>query len=117
VTLEPLDDVNFNSNGSVIDFVDTINGGGGVNAPDPANPAASTPSSAFPNLLSSLAIHPTNGKCYVVSTGAQPNGPFTFNTNAQGLASVFDVATGLEVVSAAVRTWFTSGRRSASTRG
>ncbi|HET6164114.1 MAG TPA: hypothetical protein VFG37_10640 [Planctomycetota bacterium] len=100
VTLEPLDDVNFNSNGSVIDFVGTVNGGGGVNAPDPANPAASIPSSAFPNLLSSLAIHPTNGKCYVVSTGGQPNGPFTFNTNAQGLASVFDVATGLEVVSA-----------------
>jgi len=100
VTLEPLDDVNFNSNGSVIDFVGTVNGGGGVNAPDPANPPASIPSSAFPNLLSSLALHPTNGKCYVVSTGAQPNGPFTFNTNAQGLASVFDVATGLEVVSA-----------------
>jgi len=100
VTLEPLDDVNFNSNGSVIDFVGTVNGGGGVNAPDPANPPASIPSSAFPNLLSSLALHPTNGKCYVVSTGAQPNGPFTFNTNAQGLASVFDAATGLEVVSA-----------------
>jgi len=99
VTLEPLDDVNFNSNGSVIDFVGTINGAGGVNAPDPANPAASTPSSAFPNQLASLAIHPTNGKCYVVSTGAQPNGPFAFNTNAQGLASVFDVATGFEVVS------------------
>ena len=100
IALEPLGDSGFKSNGSVIDFSGTINGTGGVNTPDPANPAVNSVSTpAFPNQLAALAIHPTNGKCYVVSTGASPNGPFNFNTNAQGLASVIDVATDAEVVS------------------
>lgn len=101
VALEPLGDTGFNSNGSVIDFVGTIDGAGGTNAPDPANPAANVePTSAFPNQLASLALHPSNGKCYVVSTGASPNGPFNFTSNVQGLVSVFDRATNEEVVSA-----------------
>lgn len=101
VPLEPLADTGFNSNGSVIDLVGTIDGAGGVNAPDPANPAANTQNtSAFPNQLASLALHPTNGKCYVVSTGASPNGPFNFTSNVQGLVSVFDRTTNAEVVSA-----------------
>jgi DNA-binding beta-propeller fold protein YncE len=99
-TLAPLGDSGFNSNGSVLDFVGTVNGAGGVNAADPANPAANVhPTPAFPNQLASLALHPTNGMCYVVSTGASPNGPFVFNSNAQGLVSVLDTRTDVEVVS------------------
>src|SRR5262249_1217096 len=100
IALEPIYDINFNSNGSVLDFVGTVNGVGGVNAPDPGNPPVAQPTPAFPNQLASLAIHPLNQKCYVASTGAQPNGPFAFNTNAQGLVSMFDTSFDLEVVSA-----------------
>jgi hypothetical protein len=41
---------------------------------------------------------PANGKAYVVSTGASPNGPLRFNQMAQGLVSVFDIATRAEVL-------------------
>jgi DNA-binding beta-propeller fold protein YncE len=48
----------------------------------------------------SVAIHPTSSKLYVASTGASPNGPLRFNTMAQGLVSVVDRTTGLEVTAA-----------------
>ncbi|HEX6810304.1 MAG TPA: hypothetical protein VF384_01660 [Planctomycetota bacterium] len=98
VALAPMPVTGFRSNGSVLDRVGTTNGEGGTDAPDPANPAvAAFDTPAYPNQLASIGIHPQNGKAYVVSTGASPNGPFAFNVNAQGLVSVFDVATRLEV--------------------
>jgi YVTN family beta-propeller protein len=98
VALGPLANTGFNSNGSVLDLIGTANGQGGTNAPDPANPAQVTfATGAYPNQLAAIGLHPTNGKAYVVSTGASPNGPFGFNVNAQGLVSVFDVATSQEV--------------------
>jgi YVTN family beta-propeller protein len=84
VVLGPLASVGFNANGKL--------------APAPAqvpavastNPQTfTTPTGAFPNQLASIAIHPTTGLVYVVSTGASPNGPLRFNSNTQGLVSLF----------------------------
>lgn len=62
------------------------------------NPQAfTTPTGAFPNQLASVAIQPGQSRAYVVSTGASPNGPFRFNTNVQGLVSVFNTGTGTEI--------------------
>jgi YVTN family beta-propeller protein len=98
VALGPMADTGFKSNGSVLDRVGTENGQGGTDAPDPTNPAATTfATGAYPNQLAAIGIHPRNGKAYVVSTGASPNGPFAFNVNVQGLVSVFDLATNTEV--------------------
>src|SRR5262245_57555802 len=58
-----------------------------------------TPTGVFPNQLASIALHPTKQAGYVVSTGASPNGPLRFNSNSQGLVSVFNTATRTEVVS------------------
>lgn len=98
VVLGPMTNTGFRSNGSVLDRVGTTNGEGGTDAPDPTNPAvASFDTSAYPNQLAAIGIHPQNGKAYVVSTGASPNGPVAFTVNVQGLVSVFDMATRLEV--------------------
>ncbi|MFO0983887.1 MAG: hypothetical protein U1E76_19550 [Planctomycetota bacterium] len=100
VVLAPLGDSGFKSNGSVLDFVGTSNGAGGVDAPDPKNPEdVSFATGCFPNQLADIAIHPRNGLAYVVSTAAAPNGPVKFNVNAQGLVSVFDTRNRKEVVS------------------
>jgi len=99
VALSPIAATGFRSNGSVLDLVGTSNGTGGTNAPDPTNPPTVTfDTGCFPNQLAAIALHPTNGKAYVVSTGASPNGPFGFNVNAQGMVSVFDTTTDQEVV-------------------
>src|SRR5262245_46566989 len=98
VVLAPMADTGFKSNGSVIDRVGTQNGQGGTDAPDPTNPpVANFATGAYPNQLAAIGIHPRNGKAYVVSTGASPNGPFAFNLNVQGLVSVFDLLTNEEV--------------------
>jgi hypothetical protein len=92
--LGPLANAGFNSNGRLAPAT------GLTPSISPTNPQTfTTPTSCFPNQLASLAIHPTNGKAFVVSTGASPNGPFRFNTNAQGLISVLDTATRTEVTS------------------
>jgi YVTN family beta-propeller protein len=96
--LAPVANTGFNSNGSVLDLIGTTNGAGGTNAPDPSNPANNTfATGAYPNQLAAIGIHPSNGKAYVVSTAASPNGPFGFNFNVQGLVSVMDLATNAEV--------------------
>ena len=98
VVLAPMADTGFKSNGSVLDRVGTQNGQGGTDAPDPTNPpVANFATGAYPNQLAAIGIHPRNGKAYVVSTGASPNGPFAFNLNVQGLVSVFDLLTNEEV--------------------
>lgn len=105
VALAPTANTGFNSNGSVLDRIGTENGVGGVDAPDPVNPAQNGfATGAYPNQLASIGVHPTNGKAYVVSTAASPNGPFGFNFNAQGLVSVFDLATNAEVTADASAT-------------
>src|SRR2546426_1475793 len=92
VLLAPQANAGFNSNGKLAP------GPGQVPAVASTNPQTfTTPTSAFPNQLAAIAIHPIQSRAYVVSTGASPNGPFRFNTNAQGLVSVFDPATRLEV--------------------
>jgi hypothetical protein len=53
----------------------------------------------IPNQLAAVAIHPTNGKAYVVSTAASPNGPLRFNHMAQGLG-IGSTATRAEVAAA-----------------
>ncbi len=98
VALAPMLDTGFRSNGSVLDRIGTENGAGGTDAPDPTNPPTVTfATGAFPNQLAAIAIHPRNGKAYVVSTAASPNGPFGFNVNAQGLVSVIDLTSNVEV--------------------
>ena len=54
----------------------------------------------FPNQLAAIALNPVNGKGYVVSTAASPNGPLRFNQMAQGLVSVFDATTRSETTAA-----------------
>ena len=96
-TLAPLANAGFNSNGKLAPAVGLTPAVASTNPP-PQTPT--TPTGAFPNQLAAIAIHPTNGKAYVVSTGASPNGPLRFNHMAQGLVSVFDAATRVEVAAA-----------------
>jgi YVTN family beta-propeller protein len=102
ITLAPITDTGFNSNGSTIAAVGTTNGvpASGTAAAPPTNPAPAANAfvtAAFPNQLAAVAINPRTGFVYVVSTGASPNGPFNFSTNVQGLISVADPKTGAEV--------------------
>jgi DNA-binding beta-propeller fold protein YncE len=93
VLLSPMANTGFNANGQLAP--------GAANAPAVAmtNPAVfSTPTGAFPNQLASVALHPTSGLAYVVSTGASPNGPLRFNHMVQGLVSVYNSTTGGEVI-------------------
>src|SRR5439155_16924173 len=46
-----------------------------------------------------IALQPGTSKAYVVSTSASANGPVRFNVMAQGVVSVFDLASRLEVMS------------------
>jgi YVTN family beta-propeller protein len=92
ITLSPISDTGFNSNGKLSP------GPGQVAAVNPTNPQTfTTTTDAFPNQLASIALHPRLSRAYVVSTGASPNGPFRFNSNNQGLVSVFNTNTRLEV--------------------
>jgi DNA-binding beta-propeller fold protein YncE len=92
IVLAPLVNTGFNSNGRLAP------GPGLVPAVASTNPQTfTTPTSAFPNQVAAVAIHPVQALAYLVSTGASPNGPFRFNSNAQGLVSLFDSATRLEV--------------------
>ena len=93
--LGPLANAGFNSNGKL--------------APAPAqvpavastNPQTfTTPTGAYPNQLTSVAIQPGFNRAYVVGTGASPNGPLRFNQMAQGLVSVFDTAARTEITAA-----------------
>jgi hypothetical protein len=94
VLLEPLANAGFNSNGKLAP------GPGQVPAVASVNPQAfTTPTGCFPNQLAAIALHPTNGKAYLISTAASPNGPLRFNQMAQGLVSLFDVAGRTEVTS------------------
>jgi YVTN family beta-propeller protein len=93
ISLGPLANTGFNSNGRLAPA-----GPGLTPAVASTNPQTfTTPTGAFPNQLAAIALHPTLARAYVVSTGASPNGPFRFNSNTQGLVSVFDTATRLEV--------------------
>jgi len=95
VTLGPIANAGFNSNGRLAP------GPGGVPAVGSTNPQTfTTPTGAFPNQLAALGIHPTTGNAYVVSTGASPNGPIRFNHNTQGLVSVFNTNTRTEITAA-----------------
>src|SRR5262245_38280635 len=92
IRLEPLANTGFNSNGRLSP------GPGQVPAIPSTNPQTFlAPTAAFPNQLASIAIHPFLPMAYVVSTGASPNGPFRFNSNTQGLVSVYDRLTRLEI--------------------
>ncbi|MFO0875307.1 MAG: hypothetical protein U0575_15240 [Phycisphaerales bacterium] len=83
ITLEPLANVGFNSNGSVL---------GGVPA---TNPATFTfPTGAFPNQLDSIVIK--GDRAYLPNTAASPNGPVRFNVNVQSFLSVLNTVTGLD---------------------
>jgi hypothetical protein len=95
ILLEPMANTGFNSNGALVP------GNGLTPAVASTNPQTfTTQTPAFPNQLAAIAIQPNHTRAYVVSTGASPNGPFRFNTNNQGLVSVFDLNTRLEVLAA-----------------
>lgn len=94
-TLGPIANAGFNSNGRLAP------GTGLTPAVPSTNPQTfTTPTGAFPNQLAAVALHPTTGRGYVVSTAASPNGPLRFNQMAQGLVSVFDAATRSEITAA-----------------
>lgn len=95
IVLNPMAVTGFNSNGRLAP-ASTL-----VPAVASTNPQTfSTSTGVFPNQLADIAIHPFSGEAYVVSTGASPNGPLRFNSMAQGLVSVYDATTRLEVTSA-----------------
>jgi cysteine-rich repeat protein/YVTN family beta-propeller protein len=95
IALAPLANSGFNANGKLAPGI--------ALAPAVAstNPQSfTTLTGAFPNQLAAIALHPTTGRGYVVSTGASPDGPVRFNSNTQGLVSVFSAAARTEVTSA-----------------
>src|SRR5262245_19182861 len=95
IVLAPQAVTGFNANGKLAPAP------GQVPAVAQANPQTfTTPTGAFPNQLAAIAIHPLQNFTYVVSTGASPNGPFRFNVNAQGLVSLFNTSTRLEITAA-----------------
>ncbi|MBI4866686.1 MAG: beta-propeller fold lactonase family protein [Candidatus Wallbacteria bacterium] len=55
-----------------------------------------TPTTAFPNFLSSVVIRGDRG--YVTATAMSPDGPVNFATNTQAFVSVFDRVNDSEVV-------------------
>src|SRR5262245_33448424 len=91
-TLQPIQNTGFNANGRLSP------GPGQVpNVPSTNPQTFTTPTGCYPNQLASIAIHPTRSLAYVVSTGASPNGPQRFNVMAQGMVSVYNTGTKLEV--------------------
>ena len=95
IRLSPIANTGFNANGQLVPAP------GQVPAVPSTNPQAfTTPTGAFPNQLAALALHPLAARAYVVSTGASPNGPLRFNSNAQGLLSVYSTATRTELTAA-----------------
>ena len=80
VILNPLADVGFKSNGSVLDR---------IGAADPATFTFAT--GGFPNLLNSITVK--GNRAYLPNVGASPNGPVRFDVNVQSFLSVFDTTT------------------------
>ncbi len=92
ILLAPMASTGFNSNGKLAPASGT------TPAVASTNPQTfTTPTGAFPNQLAAIAIQPGANFAYVVSTGASPNGPLRFNSMAQGLLSVFNTSTRLEI--------------------
>src|SRR5205085_8944229 len=101
IVLGPLANAGFNANGQLAP--------GGPPVGNPANPTPAvastnpqtftTPTGCFPNQLAAIGLQPGTTRAYVVSTAASPNGPFRFSSMAQGLVSVFDMATRTELAS------------------
>ena len=83
VTLSPMLDTGFRSNGSVLGHV------------PPTDPASFTfTTGAFPNMLNSVAVK--GRRAYLPNTAASPDGPVRFNVNVQAFLSVIDLASGTE---------------------
>ncbi|MBI3769193.1 MAG: beta-propeller fold lactonase family protein [Deltaproteobacteria bacterium] len=96
ITLAPLANTGFNANGRLAPAPSGL-----VPAVASTNPQTfTTATGAFPNQLAAIAIHPSQPQVYVVSTGASPNGPLRFNSNIQGLVSIFDRTTRNELTAA-----------------
>ena len=79
ITLDPMIDTGFSSNGSALKKV----------TPGPADRPNLVATGAFPNLLNSIVIK--GNRAYISTTGSQPDGPVRFNTNVQSLLSVIDL--------------------------
>lgn len=85
VTLPPMANVGFNSNGSAINRI------------PPANPPVfTTPTGAFPNTLNSVVIK--GKRAYLPNNAASPDGPVRFNVNVQAFLNVIDTTTDQEAV-------------------
>ena len=83
VTLAPMKDTGFKSNGSAIHRVP---------ATDP--PTFAFVTGAFPNMLNSIAIK--GARAYLPNTAASPDGPVRFNVNVQAFLSVIDTRSDAE---------------------
>ncbi|HEY3215380.1 MAG TPA: beta-propeller fold lactonase family protein [Candidatus Eisenbacteria bacterium] len=83
VTLQPLANTGFRSNGSALAHV------------PPTDPATFTfVTGAFPNMLNSIVVK--GNRAYLPNAGASPDGPVRFNVNVQALLSVVDLTTDTE---------------------
>jgi hypothetical protein len=89
VRLRAVADTGFLSNGRTAPA--NLGGSTPVSNVASTNPQTfTTPTGAAPNQPGAVAVHPVTGMGYVVSTAASPNGPLRFDTNHQGMVSVFD---------------------------
>src|SRR5262249_45944448 len=85
VTLQPIADVGFNSNGSPLKGI------------PPANPPVfTTPTGAFPNALNAVVIK--GRRAYLPNNASSPDGPVLFNVNVQAFLNVIDTTTDQEAV-------------------
>lgn len=83
VTLAPLANSGFTSNGSALNRIPATN-----------PPTFTHVTGTFPNQLNSIAIK--GDRAYVPNTGASPDGPIRFNVNMQAMLSVIDTRTDTE---------------------
>lgn len=83
ISLAPMADVGFNSNGSALKRIP---------ATDPAT--FTVPTGAFPNFLNAVVIK--GNKAYLPNNAASPDGPVRFNVNVQAFLNVIDTTTDKE---------------------
>lgn len=98
IVLAPLANTGFNSNGALTPATPDPQGGNPTPSVPSTNPQTfTTPTGCYPNQLAAIAIQPYSSTAYVVSTAPSPNGPFRFNSNAQGLLSLFATDSRTEI--------------------
>lgn len=83
ITLDPMADTGFNSNGSALKRIPAT------------NPATFTvPTGAFPNMLNAVVIK--GDRAYLPNNAVSPDGPVRFNVNVQAFLNVIDTENDVE---------------------